>query len=76
MRRCGDAAMQDLRRAGFPFVLLPVPPELLTVPGVAAALADAAARPQLHGLAVVVALHPTNWHLETDPGDWPLLVAT
>jgi endoglucanase len=71
-----DAAMRGLRRAGFTFVRLPVQPEVLAAPGIASALVDAVARLQRHGLAVIVALHPPNWHLETEAGDRTSLAAT
>jgi hypothetical protein len=67
-----DAALDELRRAGFTFVRLPVQSDMLTQTG---ALADTAARIQRHGLAVVVALFPTGWHLETDPNDRASLLA-
>ena len=70
-----DAAIAGLRRAGFTFVRLPVQPELLAAPGVSAVLAEAVARLERHGLAVVVTLHPGDWHLETDAGDRAKLVA-
>jgi hypothetical protein len=68
----GDAALDELGRTGFTFVRLPVQPDMLTE---ASALADAVARIQRHGLAVVVALFPTRWHLETDPNDRARLLA-
>lgn len=71
----GDVAMRDLRRAGFSFVRLPVQPILLAYPGVTAALADAVARLERNGLAVIVVPHPTDWHLETEPADRERLVA-
>ena len=52
-RLLGDPAIEELRRAGFTFVRLPVQPDLLDAPD---ALADAVARLQRHGLAVVVSL--------------------
>ena len=61
--------MQELRRAGFTFVRLPVQPEVLTAPGVLDALSDSLTRLQRHGLGVVVSLHPTDWHLETSAED-------
>ena len=70
-----DAAMRDLRRAGFSFVRLPVQPILLAYPGVTAALADAVARLERNGLAVIVVPHPTDWQLETEPADRARLVA-
>jgi endoglucanase len=74
-RYLDDAAMRDLRRVGFTFVRLPVQPELLDAPGVAGALIDAVARLERHGLAVVVAVHPSDWHLETARGDRARLAA-
>jgi endoglucanase len=68
-----DAALEELRRAGFTFVRLPVQPDLLAEPG---ALADAVARIEKHGLAVVVALFATGWHLESDPADRTKLLGT
>lgn len=70
-----DAAIRDLRRAGFTFVRLPIQPDMLTIPGVAPIIINAITRLQRHGLAVVVALHPNDWHLETDPGDRIRLLA-
>jgi endoglucanase len=70
-----DTAMGGLRRAGFTFVRLPVQPELLAAPGVPAALVEAVARLERHGLAVIVTLHPGDWHLETVAGDRARLVA-
>jgi endoglucanase len=71
----GDTAIEDLRRAGFTFVRLPVQPEVLTGAGVLAALADALTRLQHHGLGVVVSVHPVDWHLETASGDRARLLA-
>jgi endoglucanase len=68
-----DAALQDLRRAGFSFLRLPVQPDLLTD---ARILADAVARIEKDGLAVVVALFAPDWHLESDPGDRSKLLET
>ena len=67
-----DAALEELKRIGFTFVRLPVQPDLLAAPD---ALADAVARVQRHGLAVVVALFATTG-LETDPADRAKLLAT
>ena len=61
----GDPALQDLRRAGFSFVRLPVQPEVLARPGMLAVLTDAIGRSARHGLGVVLSLHPVDWHLET-----------
>jgi endoglucanase len=71
----GDAAIGDLRGAGFTFVRLPVQPEILARPGIPAALADAIARLLRHGLGVIVSLHPVNWHLETASADRERLLA-
>ncbi len=61
-----DAALEELKHAGFTFVRLPVQPELLIASD---ALVDAIARVQRHGLAVIVALFPSDWHLESEPAD-------
>jgi endoglucanase len=68
-----DAALQELKDAGFTFVRIPMQPDLLAEPG---ALADAVSRAERHGLAVVVALFAAEWHLETDPGDRSKLLET
>ena len=61
-----DAALADLHRAGFTFVRLPAQPEfVLAAPGRLSLLTEAIARIERAGLAVVVELHPTTWHLET-----------
>jgi endoglucanase len=64
-----DAAMAQLRRSGFGFVRLPVQPAVFDAPGVAEVLIEAVRRLERHGLAVVIALHPADWHLETDGGE-------
>ena len=64
-----DAAMADLRHAGFGFVRLAMDPNVLASPGVRDVAVDAVCRLQRQGLAVVVDAHPNGWHLETDPGD-------
>ncbi len=61
-----DGALQQLKRAGFTFVRIPVQPDLLSELD---ALAHAVARVQRHGLAVVVALFGQDWRLETSPDD-------
>jgi endoglucanase len=71
----GDPAIANLRRAGFTFVRLPVQPEILAGPGVLAALTASIARLQRGGLAVVVSLHPVDWHLEATSGDRARLLA-
>ena len=68
-----DAALAELKRAGFTFVRLPVQPELLAAPGAAD---RGGGRLERHGLAVVVALFAADWHLETDPADRAKLLAT
>lgn len=65
-----DAAMTGMRDAGFTFVRLAVQPELLqAAPHRLKLLVEAIARLQRHGLAVVVAPHPTSWHLEDSQAD-------
>ena len=65
-----DAAIAELRRAGFTFVRLPVQPELLdAVPARLGVLLQAIARLQRAGLAVVVEPHPASWHLEQSEAD-------
>ena len=68
-----DAALAELKRAGFTFVRVAVQPDLLSQPG---ALVSAMARLQRHGLAVVVVLFATDWHLETSPADRAKLLDT
>ncbi|HEY7578925.1 MAG TPA: cellulase family glycosylhydrolase [Acetobacteraceae bacterium] len=68
-----DNVLESLRRMGFTFIRLPVQTDLLGSPG---ALADAIARVQRHGLAVVVALFADGWHLESDALDRARLIAT
>lgn len=64
-----DAAMADLRRAGFGFVRLAMDPAELEIPSVREAAVTAVCRFQRQGLAVVVDAHPNDWHLETEPAD-------
>jgi endoglucanase len=71
----GDAALRDLRRAGFTFVRLPVQPEILAAPGASEALAASLARLQRLGLGVVVSVHPVDWHLESSSTDRASLLA-
>ena len=69
-----DLAMAELHRAGFSFVRLAVQPEfLLAEPQRIDWLREAVMRLEQQGLAVVVELHPTTWHLETT--DAPKLLA-
>ena len=60
-----DAAIADLRRAGFSHVRLPVTPEALDP----AATARAIRRLQAHGLGVIVGPAPARWRLETSASD-------
>jgi endoglucanase len=71
----GDPAMRELRRAGFTFIRLPVQPDVLAAPGVAAVLTDAVTRLERNGLAAVVELHPATWRLEIEAGDRAALLA-
>ncbi|HSU07406.1 MAG TPA: cellulase family glycosylhydrolase [Acetobacteraceae bacterium] len=65
-----DAAIENLHRAGFGFVRISVQPEFLdAAPGRRDLLVEQIARVQRHHLAVVVALHPQNWKLESNPAD-------
>ncbi len=69
-----DAAMADLRRAGFTFVRLAVDPAILD--GAARQVfVDQVRRLQSHGLAVVVSPHPVGWSVDTDPADRARFVA-
>ena len=58
---------------GSPSCAWQVQPDLLSQPD---ALVSAIARLQRHGLAVVVALFATDWHLETNPADQAKLLDT
>jgi endoglucanase len=68
-----DAALADLKHAGFTFVRVAVQPDLLSQSD---ALLSAVARLQRHGLAVIVALFAADWHLETSPADEAKLLDT
>lgn len=68
-----DPALEELKRAGFSFVRIPVQPHLLAASDT---LAAALARVQRHGLAVVVPLFAAGWHLEAEPADRTALLAT
>jgi hypothetical protein len=73
----GDAALEDLREAGFTFVRLAVEPEYLHGDASRrAVLVEQIARVQRHGLAVIVALHPQKWRLESSPADRAALLDT
>ncbi|MGH7153241.1 MAG: glycoside hydrolase family 5 protein, partial [Acetobacteraceae bacterium] len=72
-----DAAIDDLRRTGFTVVRLAVQPEFLTASATRLTLlAEEVARLERHGLAVIVALHPHTWTLETHPADRAALLQT
>ena len=67
-----DAAMRDLRQAGFGFVRLAVQPEMLLVgdrpdPVRLRLLLTAIRRLQAQGLGVVIGPHPYSWKLESEP---------
>jgi len=71
-----DAAIDELRQAGFTFVRLAVQPEYLqSDPDRRSLLVTQIARLERHGLGVVVALHPATWHLETSAADRAALLA-
>lgn len=74
-RWMSDAAMADLRQAGFDFVRLAVDPDVVAAPSVREMAIGAVCRLQRQGLAVVVDAHPTTWHLETDLADRAKLIA-
>jgi endoglucanase len=67
-----DAAIQQIKDAGFDFVRLPVEPALLDHLDV---VTQAVARLERHGLSVIVSLHPVDWHLETAPSDQARLLS-
>jgi endoglucanase len=56
-----DAALADLRAAGFDFVRLAIDPDITDIP----VLLSAIRRIQRQGLTVIVSPHPNDWHLET-----------
>ncbi len=56
-----DQALSDLRTVGFDFVRLAIDQDVNDTSLLTAAIR----RIQRHGLAVVVSLHPHDWHLET-----------
>ena len=69
-------ALGGLRNAGFSFVRIPVEPELLLAsPAVTGAVARAVRRAEQSGLAVIVAVAPTAWHLEGNAADREALIA-
>jgi endoglucanase len=68
-RWLSDAAMADLKRAGFTFVRLAVDPAVIDGPAMRRVLVDQVRRLQRHGLAVIVSPHPVSWNLDANPAD-------
>ncbi len=65
-----QAALDRLRQVGFTFIRIPVQPELMMGrPSTLSALAAAVRQAEQSGLAVDVALAPSEWHLETSAAD-------
>ena len=64
-----DAAMEDLKRAGFTFVRLAVDPVVLDGAAMRQLFLDQVRRLQRHGLAVMVSPHPVSWNLDASPDD-------
>ncbi|HEY6432829.1 MAG TPA: cellulase family glycosylhydrolase, partial [Acetobacteraceae bacterium] len=64
-----DPAINDLARAGFSFVRLAVEPAFADTDAARSLLQAQIARLERHGLAVVIALHPRDWHLESSSTD-------
>jgi hypothetical protein len=64
-----DPAIDELTRAGFSFVRLAVEPAFAATEASRALLRAQVIRLQRHGLAVVIALHPGDWHLESRATD-------
>jgi hypothetical protein len=74
-RWLSDAAMADLKRAGFTFVRLAVDPAIIDGPAMRGVLVDQVRRLQRHGLAVVVSPHPVSWNLDQNLSDRTRLAA-
>jgi len=71
-----DTTLDQLHWAGFTFLRIPVQPELIaSSPRILAALTKAVRRAEQRGFAVIVALAPTTWHLESNAGDRDALFA-
>ena len=64
-----DAAMADLKSAGFTFVRLAFDPAFLDGPGPRQVFLDQIRRLQKHGLAVIVSPHPVGWAIDTNLAD-------
>jgi len=71
-----DAALADLRHAGFTFARLPFEPSLAATPPGRSALLAQARRLQQAGLAVVLVPSSAAWRLEEREGDRAALLAT
>ena len=75
-RYLNRTALRELRSAGFSFVRIPIQPELLLAsPAVAGAVAEAVRRAEQSRLAVIVAVAPVRWHLESSAADREALLA-
>jgi endoglucanase len=64
-----DAAMADLKSAGFTFARLAIDPAIIDGTSLRQVLIEQIRRLQRHGLAVVVSPHPVGWRLDTSPAD-------
>lgn len=64
-----DAAMADLRKAGFGFVRLAIDPAVAEAQPVRDVAVNAVCRLQRQGFVVIVDAHPVDWHLETVAAD-------
>ncbi len=64
-----DAAMADLRKAGFEFIRLAIDPAVVEALAARGVAVDAVCRLQHHGFVVVVDAHPVDWHLEIVAAD-------
>jgi hypothetical protein len=70
-----DAALDDLRTAGFDFVRLAVDPEVIDGAAQRGVLVTAVRRIQRAGLRVIVSPHPHDWRLEASSADRDRLIA-
>ena len=68
-RWLSDAAIRDIRAAGFTFVRLPLDPALMEDPAALEALIAAIGRLHQAGLAVMTGPHPVGWRLEDSAAD-------
>ncbi|MBV8095560.1 MAG: cellulase family glycosylhydrolase [Acetobacteraceae bacterium] len=69
-----DRAIDDLKRAGFTFVRLPIQPELLQAQDILPALQDGIRRLQRRGFGVIVVPHSVAWRLEHEEADRRALI--